>query len=175
MEFVVHLEHTTHTVRFDSGRVLVDGKEVQLDLSPPVSGTPIRSVRHEGRSLRVLPARSSGTDGAKWTLDVEGERVHVEVLDRGQEAIRVAKMASGRATGPRPLKAPMPGLIVRVEVAPGDWVRAGQGLVIVEAMKMENELKAETDGRVKSVQATAGQAVEKDSILVEFETPESDA
>jgi biotin carboxyl carrier protein len=63
----------------------------------------------------------------------------------------------------------MPGLVVRVEVAPGDEVEAGQGLVIVEAMKMENELKAARAARVKAVHVVAGAAVEKDAVLVEFE------
>ena len=63
----------------------------------------------------------------------------------------------------------MPGLVVRVEVAAGERVRAGQGVVIMEAMKMENELRAEGEGVVARVLATAGQPVEKGAILVEFE------
>jgi pyruvate carboxylase subunit B len=63
----------------------------------------------------------------------------------------------------------MPGLIVRVEVAPGQTVTAGQGVVIMEAMKMENELRAESDGVVARVHVTAGQPVEKGAVLMEFE------
>jgi biotin carboxyl carrier protein len=63
----------------------------------------------------------------------------------------------------------MPGLIVRVAVKPGDEVRAGQGLVVMEAMKMENELRAVAAGRVKAVQAQPGAAVEKGALLVELE------
>ena len=62
----------------------------------------------------------------------------------------------------------MPGLVVRVNVAVGDTVVAGQGLVVVEAMKMENELRAATAGIVVGIRAEAGTAVEKGAILVEL-------
>ena len=62
----------------------------------------------------------------------------------------------------------MPGLIVRVSVAAGDSVQAGQGLVVMEAMKMENELRAHGAGTVKAVHVEAGKAVEKGTVLVEF-------
>jgi biotin carboxyl carrier protein len=61
-------------------------------------------------------------------------------------------------------------LVVKVEVEPGDSVARGQGLVIVEAMKMENELRAETEGVVRVVHAQPGQTIEKDQVLIEFES-----
>jgi len=63
----------------------------------------------------------------------------------------------------------MPGLIVRVNVEPGDRVQSGQGLVVMEAMKMENELRAQAAGTVKAVHAKPGSAVEKGALLVELE------
>jgi pyruvate carboxylase subunit B len=66
----------------------------------------------------------------------------------------------------------MPGLVVKIEVEVGDEVRAGQGLVIVEAMKMENELKSEGAGRVAAIHAGVGDAVEKDQILVDLDSLE---
>ena len=74
----------------------------------------------------------------------------------------------GVSHGPRLIRAPMPGLITRVEVAAGDTVAAGQGLVIVEAMKMENELRAEAAGVVSRILVAPGQAVEKGAILIEL-------
>jgi pyruvate carboxylase subunit B len=67
------------------------------------------------------------------------------------------------------MRAPMPGLIVRVDVTAGDEVRTGEGVVIIEAMKMENELRADGGGIVSRVLVEAGQAVEKGAVLVEFE------
>ncbi len=67
------------------------------------------------------------------------------------------------------LRSPMPGLVTAIEVNPGDWVVAGQGVIIVEAMKMENELKAKSDAKVKAVKVKEHQAVEKDEVLIVFE------
>jgi pyruvate carboxylase subunit B len=65
-------------------------------------------------------------------------------------------------------------MVVRVEVEEGDVVRAGQGVVIVEAMKMENELVAETEGIVTRVHVSEGEAVEKDQLLVDLAAPDGD-
>ena len=70
--------------------------------------------------------------------------------------------------GPRPVVAPMPGMVLRVEVEEGDQVEEGQGIAIVEAMKMENELRALSAGTVTRVHVREGEAVEKDQILVEL-------
>ena len=67
------------------------------------------------------------------------------------------------------LLAPMPGLIVRVEVVEGQEVDAGDSLVVMEAMKMENELRAEAPGRVLAIQVGPGQAVERDAVLLQIE------
>ena len=73
-----------------------------------------------------------------------------------------------RSTGPAPLIAPMPGLLVRVNVQPGDEVQVGQPLVVMEAMKMENELRSTASGIVGSVRVQPGVAVEKGAVLVEL-------
>jgi biotin carboxyl carrier protein len=67
----------------------------------------------------------------------------------------------------------MPGMVVRVEVEEGQAVSTGQGLVIVEAMKMENELKSQGDVRVRRILVSPGEAVEKDQVLMEFDPPET--
>ena len=69
----------------------------------------------------------------------------------------------------RYLLCPMPGLIVKIAVAEGDEVQEGQALATVEAMKMENILKAEQDGKVKKVSAAAGESLSVDQIIIEFE------
>jgi pyruvate carboxylase subunit B len=97
--------------------------------------------------------------------------VSAEVVDERTRAIRALTGRSGAAAGPRPVRAPMPGLVVRVEVEAGQSVVAGQGVVIMEAMKMENELRAETGGVVARVHAVPGAAVEKGAVLVEFVPP----
>jgi biotin carboxyl carrier protein len=100
---------------------------------------------------------------------MDGWRFEVEALDERTRAIRELSAAQQGPAGPAPVIAPMPGLIVRVQVAVGDRVAAGQGVVVMEAMKMENELRAPAAGVVRLVNAVAGTAVEKGTRLIEFE------
>jgi len=120
-------------------------------------------LRFDLRSEHVTARRVDGG----WAIRVGG--VEHEVLVEGERARAIREIAGvgGAPTG-RDLKAPMPGLVVKVLVEAGQTVEAGDGLVVVEAMKMENELRAEVSGVVASVEAEAGQAVERDEVLVRF-------
>jgi pyruvate carboxylase subunit B len=121
-----------------------------------------------GNEVHRVVVRPGATRGS-YTLWLDGHRFEVEALDERTRAIRDLSAASAASSGPAPLVAPMPGLIVRVAVAEGDEVRAGQPLVVMEAMKMENELRSPAAGRVRSVVAQVGAAVEKGALLVELE------
>jgi len=105
---------------------------------------------------------------------VDGRPVPVEALDERRKRLREVTTAMSGATGPKPVVAPMPGLVVKIDVAVGDEVEEGQGVVIVEAMKMENQLVAEGPGRVVAIPAAPGEAVEKGQVLVELEPLEAD-
>ena len=154
--------------------VSVDGEHVQVDDGPverarvaTVAGTPLRLVTI-GNETHPAVARRDGPKG-RYALWIDGRRYDVEAVDERTRAIRDLSLASAGPAGPRPLVAPMPGLVVRVHVAPGDRVHEGQGLVVMEAMKMENELRAPASGTVKAVHARVGSAVEKGAPLVEFD------
>jgi biotin carboxyl carrier protein len=155
--------------------VTVDGSAARLgDVEADVrildvEGTPVRMVTISGRVHSVLARR--GPSVGQYTIHIDGFRFEVEALDERTRAIRQLAGAGARPTGPASLSAPMPGLVVRVLVEPGDRVHAGQGVVVIEAMKMENDLRASTAGIVRSVLVTPGSAVEKGAILVEFDPP----
>jgi pyruvate carboxylase subunit B len=91
-------------------------------------------------------------------------------VDERTQLIRKMSGASADRSGPKPIRAPMPGLIVSVEVGVGDRVGTGQGVVVMEAMKMENELRAEAAGTVAQVLVAAGETVEKGQILIALES-----
>jgi len=166
VKYFVRIGDEDHEVVLDSEGIQIDGARVTASVSPS-DGTPVRTVSIGPEVHRVVVRRGSAR--GNYTLWLDGFRFEVEALDERTRAIRELSGASSAPTGPAPLVAPMPGLIVRVAVKPGDEVRAGQGLVVMEAMKMENELRAVAAGRVKSVQAQPGMAVEKGALLVELE------
>jgi acetyl/propionyl-CoA carboxylase alpha subunit len=132
-----------------------------------IEGSPIRMLKIGSRVYRVVVQRLQGR--GRYTLWIDGYRFEAEALDERTRAIRDVSAAAAGPVGPAPVRAPMPGLIVRVNVKVGDTVKAGQGLIVMEAMKMENELRATADGIVKSVDVTPGTAVEKGALLVALE------
>jgi pyruvate carboxylase subunit B len=167
VKYIVDLNGERYEVEVDGGQVTIDGEVLKASLED-IEGTPLRLVTIGTEVHRVI-ARSGASRGA-YSLTVDGYRFDGEALDERTRAIRDITAASKKSSGPAPVVAPMPGLIVRVNVAVGDEVQAGQGLVVMEAMKMENELRATAGGRVRSIAAEPGKAVEKGTILVEFES-----
>lgn len=169
MKYVVELNGSRRDVEVEGESVSLEGEIVTAHLED-VAGTPVRLVTIGNEVHRVV-ARRGATRGS-YTLWVDGWRFEGEALDERTRAIREITAASSASSGPAPVVAPMPGLIVRVSVQVGDIVQAGQGVVVMEAMKMENELRSSSAGRVRAVAVSAGQAVEKGAILVELEAAE---
>lgn len=166
MKYLVDVDGQRVEVDVDSDGVTVDGGRERAQLAD-VEGTPVRLVTIGGVQHRVVARRSGGR--GSYAIWMDGWRFDVEALDERTRAIRELSAAQQGPAGPAPVIAPMPGLIVRVQVAVGDRVLAGQGVVVMEAMKMENELRAHAAGVVRAVIATPGTAVEKGTRLIEFE------
>ncbi len=164
MKYFVTVAGREYGVEVDGDTVRVDGEELRAHLSP-VPGTPLRHLLLGRDSLTLAMERSPA--GA-WLVQVQGTREEIEVVDERTRHIRGLTGTGTGKGGPAQLKAPMPGLVVRVLVAAGDKVVPGQGLVVLEAMKMENELRATTAGTVAAVAAQVGQAVDKGQVLVDF-------
>ncbi|HEX6588825.1 MAG TPA: biotin/lipoyl-containing protein [Longimicrobiales bacterium] len=169
MKYFVTLSGRTIEVELHAGGVRVDGREVAAEMRE-LPGTRLRHLLLDGRSL---PLVATQPEAGVWELHVEGARHRVEVVDERTRAIRAMTGQGATQKGPAAIKAPMPGLVTRIEVAPGDAVRAGQGVVVIEAMKMENELRADADGIVDQVLVAPGQAVEKGAVLVQMRAPET--
>jgi biotin carboxyl carrier protein len=137
--------------------VTVDGHARSVDLRR--LGPGALSLIVDGRSHEALLERKP--EG--YTVHLREDTFEVALA----EGVRTETGAAGRATaGPLRVTAPMPGRIVRVVVEAGQQVEAGQGLVVMEAMKMENELRAARAGRVAEVHARERQAVETGALLV---------
>jgi biotin carboxyl carrier protein len=141
---------------------------------------PVSAARIDAHSLSLIFG-SNGGGGPSYEVTVApalgtgGRIVHV-----GRAAVSVGAPggrtisrkdddALAKASSPQRVVAAMPGRVVRVLVSPGDAVRAGQGLVVIEAMKMENELRATRDGRVADVRVREAASVEAGALLVVIE------
>jgi len=165
MKYVVELNGERREVEVDGATVTLDGEHAGAHLQD-IPGSPVRLVTIGNEVHRVV-ARRGSTRGS-YTLWVDGWRFEGEALDERTRAIREITAAVSGPAGPAPVVAPMPGLIVRVSVVAGDTVQGGQGVVVMEAMKMENELRAAASGTVKVVHVAPGTAVEKGALLVEL-------
>ena len=166
MRYIVDMNDSRNELEVDGESVTIGGHTV-LARVDEVEGTPVRLVTIGSEVHRVVVRR--GASRGAYTLWVDGFRFEGEALDERTRAIRDITAESSKSTGPAALVAPMPGLIVRVNVAAGDAVQSGQGLIVMEAMKMENELRATAAGKVKTVLVEPGKAVEKGAVLVDFE------
>ena len=156
-----------HRVTVDLGPdgIAVDGASATAHIEE-VDGTPIVLLTIGGTLHRLAVQRGEGR--GVFTIWSDSHRFQAEALDERRRAIRDMAGAASVNSGPAPLVAPMPGLVVRINVRLGDQVQAGQALVVMEAMKMENELRASAAGTVKAIGVQPGAAVEKGTVLVEL-------
>ncbi len=164
--------------------VLLDGKTMDVTVLPSENGA---HVLMDHTSLELSSSWTPGQPVFKgfaagqrisieidkldmgYRLTTDGVAKEIKVMTSRQAALYVLMPEKVAPDTSKLLLCPMPGLVVSLNVAEGDKVSAGQGLAIVEAMKMENILRAERDGVVKSVNAKAGDSVAVDEVIMEFE------
>jgi pyruvate carboxylase subunit B len=165
MRYYVSIGDRTLEVDLTGAVPQVDGTPLDAELVN-VPGTPVRHLLVNGRSCTLLARPGEGR--GRWEIALGAERFSAEAVDERTRAIR-ERTGGAEVKAEKVVKAPMPGLVLRVEVAVGQQVKAGQGVVIVEAMKMENELKAPAEGVVARIEVQPGQTVEKGATLVVLE------
>jgi len=167
MKWVVRNADAAHEVDVENVpggfEVMMNGESVRVDVIR--LDRAIASLRYvaDGRSFSVSYQRGRGRE---WRLAVGERDFDFEVLTP-VEAVEAD--AAAAAAGPSRLEAPIPGKVVKVHVAEGDEVEAGQPLVVLEAMKMENELTADQAGKVTAVHVEPGQTVDAGEALAELE------
>lgn len=135
----------------------LDGKEIKVDAL--IARRDVLSILVDGRSYEVKREQTA-TDLHLW---VGSARFAVEVRD--PRSLRSRRDGTGDEKGPKKLVAPMPGRVVRVLVSENSEVEAGQGIVVVEAMKMQNEIKSPKKGAVKKLVVAAGATVNAGDVL----------
>ncbi len=163
-DWAVRLDGVDYAVRVDPDRVEVDGKGLVVD-APWRPGQRLVNADADGRRMAIQVERLRGG----WKLTTRGASHNVRVLRP-----RMAELARHMIEKVPPdlsrfLICPMPGLLTALSVRAGDKVEAGQALATVEAMKMENILRAEKPAIVKAVNAAAGESLAADQVILEFQ------
>jgi biotin carboxyl carrier protein len=143
---------------------LIDDRASSAELIAP-RGDGLSRMRVGKRMYDFLVVPGQG----RCVLAIEG--VTLEVLVEDERAARLASYVRGltRTSGLEAIAAPMPGLVLSVSVELGQYVGSGQSLIVLQAMKMENELGSPRDGTVKAVNVQPGQAVDQGQVLIELE------
>ncbi len=152
-EFVVEVVDERH-IRFGDRLLTVDFESV--------SGQPVYSLILDGKSYESFVYQGE----EDWEVLLRGRQYQVKVEDEREKRLRVAAGGGAAEGGEFHLKAPMPGLVVTVPVEEGQQVKKGQVLLILESMKMQNELKAPRDGVVDRIRVKAGESVEQKQTLL---------
>jgi len=140
----------------------VDDQEIEVDAA--LTARDVMSVLVGGKAYEVKRERSLQ---GELHLVIGSARYAVDVQD--PRSLRTRRAADGAEAGPQKLTAPMPGKIVRILVAVGDEVKAGQGIIVMEAMKMQNELKSPKDGKVQKILTSEGSTVNPGDTLAVIE------
>jgi len=167
MRWVVRQGDVTREVEVervpDGFEVVMGAVRRRVDLIRLDEAMPSLRYVDDGRSYSVSYQRGAGR---QWRLAIGERDFDLEVLTPVEATEATAAAA---VVGPSRLDAPIPGKVVKVHVSVGDVVEAGQALVVLEAMKMENELTADRPGKVAAVHVEPGQIVDAGGLLVELE------
>ena len=162
MKYAATLNDRTYVIEINEDhKVIVDGQEFTVDFET-VAGQPVYSLIINGHSYEAYV--SPAEDG--WQVLMRGNLYNLRVEDEREKRLRAAAGGVTTATGEFTLKAPMPGLIVTVPVTEGQSVQKGDNLIILESMKMQNELKAPREGTITRIKIKAGDSVEQNQILL---------
>lgn len=158
--------------------IVIDGNPAALS----VARDRFEYRREDGTAITRQYSASAAGDGT-WSILIDGRSYTVKILGGGEVSVngRVfhvdvydprelrGRRSAADTSGPQAIAAPMPGRVIRVLVEPGQEVAAGEGLIVVEAMKMQNEMKAPRAGRVAAVKAVAGATVSAGDVLLVIE------
>jgi biotin carboxyl carrier protein len=172
MDYQVKIEDKEYIVSIDPAshppQIKIDGKPVETKFSTRSDNSEIQLLM-DNRSYDIEVVKQKGNTNGDFSVFIYGREFSLYAEDERLAKIReVAGLGPGGDTRME-LHAPMPGLVTKVLVNPGDQVKRGESLIIVEAMKMENELKSVIDGTIKEVKVKEGQSVDKNALMVLFE------
>jgi biotin carboxyl carrier protein len=162
MKYITTIADREYTIEIlDENQISVDGVVYDVDFES-ISGQPVFSLLVDGDSHEayIYP------DEDRWEVHLQGIQYRVLVEDEREKRLRSSFGSGPELSGEYYLKAPMPGLVVAIPVVEGQSVAQGDVLVILESMKMQNELKSPRAGKVSRVRVKEGDSVERRQTLL---------
>jgi len=163
-KYVIKIGNRKKDISIDDSKITIDGKEFEYDYEQMFGTSYILKV---GDKFYDVSAKRINRE--KYVVVINGNDFEVEARTTLEEKAReVIEQHSLKNRG-QEIKAPMPGMILKVNKKVGDSVSLGESIMILEAMKMENELKSPKDGKIKEVLVKEGDAVEKGAKLFSIE------
>ena len=162
MKYITTIEGQEFEIEvIDERHLRVGDRLFEVDFES-VSGQPVFSLILDGRSYEsfVYPGEED------WQVLLRGRQYQVKVEDEREKRLRAAAGGGVAETGEYHMKAPMPGLVISVPVSEGQDIEKGQVLVILESMKMQNELKSPRAGKIGRVRVKPGESVEQKQTLL---------
>jgi biotin carboxyl carrier protein len=162
MKYIATIDEKQYEIEILSeGEILLDGKQLSADFQS-VADQPVYSLLLDGQSFE---ASIHPSDNAIQVL-LRGQLLDVRVEDERQRRLRESSGGQVIQSGDIHLKAPMPGLVVTIQVEEGQQVASGEILIILESMKMQNELKAPREGIIGRLRVKPGDNVENNQVLL---------
>lgn len=162
MKYVTTIGDTEFLVEIlDERRVIVDDTVYEVDFNS-LSDQPVYSLLIDGRSYEAYVSSADDT----WNVLILGRYYPAIVEDEREKRLRAASGSTVFLGADFHLKSPMPGLVVEIPVLNGQEVQQGDILLVLESMKMQNELKSPRDGTITHVRVQPGESVEKDQIML---------
>ncbi len=166
MKYYATVDDETHEISVEAtGQIRVDGVDVTADMQR-IGNLDLYSLLVDNVSHEVYVEPANGNQPNVYGVLVAGARYLVKVQDERSRRLAQADRSLKPPAGELMIKAPIPGLVVKVGVAAGEVVEEGDSLVILEAMKMENELRAPREGTVHEVRVAPGDQVALGQLLV---------
>ena len=161
MKYYATVGEHEYEVEFDGDTVLVNGEPVEVDLEP-IGEPELYSILYNGRSYEVLLESSR----YNYSVLIRGDQYQILVEDERTRRLNAGRTQGGLPDGEFAIKAPIPGLVVKILVAEGDVVEVNQPLLVLEAMKMENEIRSPRACTIKKVEIAPGQRVEQNAVMI---------
>ncbi len=171
MKYIATVKDKEYTIEIDPDRgILIDDVPIEIDFRRLPSGG-VSSLLMNHRSISAVIEEV----GDYWDVLIEGELYAVKVQDERAYRLEHMRTTAVSVSGDATVFSPMPGIIIAVPVSVGDRVYHGDKVVILESMKMENELRAPRDGVISQILVSSGASVEKDQLLVVITQSDNDS